>query len=150
VPPAGTRVRWALGLSILVAVPAAGQIPPTAPGDFALAADGRLYLGNATRIVARTPAAEPGAAPSDVAAPVAANGSLLVDERVLVGAVVARRNVKLRLLADVAGDLVAVGGKVERANQAHVRGSVLADAAVTAGVSSRVDGDLAAVRAPCA
>ncbi len=146
-PRVGTRVRLTMAVVLLAAVPAAAaDVPSSAPRDFALSADGDLYLGNATRVVTRTPAAEPDAAPTDVPAPIAANGSLLLDERTLVGDAIARRDAKLRLLAEVAGDLVVTDGKVQLAGQAHVRGAVLADAGVVAGISSRVDGDLAAAR----
>jgi hypothetical protein len=103
-------------------------IPPIEPAGFALAAGGNLYVGNGTRV--------PG--------PVGANGACLLDERVHVPLAIARRDLKLRLLATVDGDALSVGGAAQLANQAHVRGSLVAARGVVVGVSARVDGDVVA------
>jgi predicted acyltransferase (DUF342 family) len=125
----GARVGWA-ALALAVASGAAADVatPPTDPSAFVVSAGGNLYVGNATRV--------PG--------PVGANGSLLLDERVRVPLAVARRDVKMRLLAQVDGDLLSVGGAVQLANQVHVGGTLMADRDVVVGVSARVDGDVVA------
>jgi predicted acyltransferase (DUF342 family) len=102
--------------------------PPAAASGFVLAAGGNLYVGNGTRV--------PG--------PVGANGSCLLDERVHVPLAVARRDLKLRLLAAVDGDALSTTGTAQLGNQARIRGSLLAARGVVVGVSARVDGDVVA------
>jgi hypothetical protein len=106
--------------------------PPDDPSAFVLSAGGNLYVGNATAV--------PG--------PVGANGACLLDERVHAPLAVARRDVKLRLLATVDGDTLSVAGVAQLANQARVRGSLVAASGVTVGVSARVDGDVVATGGP--
>lgn len=116
-------------LVLAVASPAAAvTMPPGDPSAFVLSAGGNLYVGNSTRV--------PG--------PVGANGSMLLDERVRVPRAIARRDVKLRLLAQVDGDLVSVAGTAQLSNQVHVGGALMADRDVVVGVSARVDGDVTA------
>jgi len=125
------RAAQALVLcGLLAASPGRANIgvPSTDPESFVLSAGGNLYVGNATRI--------PG--------PVAANGSLLLDERVAVTAAVARRDLKLRLLASVEGDALSVDGAAQLSNQARVKGSLTAERGVIVGVTARVDGDVVA------
>jgi len=144
-----TRAAKSVPIAALVAmlaVPSLGaeSAPPTTPNAYAVAAGGSLYLGNTTRVVARTPPPTPDARPSDTPTSVATNGTLLLDERVEVADAYARRGAKLRLLADVHGDLVVPEGAVQLSNRARVRGDLLARRDVIAGVSSRVDGAVAA------
>src|SRR6185369_12859635 len=101
----GARFGWAVLVLAMVSDAAAGVVtPPTDPSAFVVSAGGNLYVGNGTRV--------PG--------PVGANGSLLLDERVRVPLAVARRDVKMRLLGQVDGDLLSVGGAVQLANQVDV------------------------------
>src|SRR6185369_13824281 len=125
----GARFGWAVLVLAMVSDAAAGVVtPPTDPSAFVVSAGGNLYVGNGTRV--------PG--------PVGANGSLSLDERVRVPLAVARRDVKMRLLGQVDGDLLSVGGAVQLANQVHVGGTLMADRDVVVGVSARVDGDVVA------
>lgn len=140
-----TRVRRAVVAGVPAVLVAAGRVLAVAPEDVALSAETSLVIGNSSRVVVRTPPADPDAAPVDVPAPIGTDGTLLLDERVQVGTARARRDAKLRLLADVAGDLVATEGKVQLAGQAHVAGDVVAAAGVVAGIASVVDGGVAAL-----
>jgi hypothetical protein len=117
-------------LCLGAAAPARAQItaPPPDATAFVLAAGGNLYVGNGTRV--------PG--------PVAANGTLLLDERVHATAAVARRDVKLRLLATLDGDLLTTTGTAQLANQARVRGGLVASRGVVIGIAARVDGGVVA------
>jgi hypothetical protein len=143
---AGKRVRRLAGVLLLAAAPVAGQSPPATPDAYALSSGGRLYVGNGTRVIAKVPAADPTAPARDVPAPIAAGGPLVLDERTLVGDVVARGDATMRLLAEVRGDLLVTEGDVRLSNQAHVTGALTAGGDVVVGLGANVGGALVARR----
>lgn len=106
--------------------PARAADPSTQPVAYALAGGRGVDVGNSTR----------------VAAPIASDGSLLLDERAFVGRSLVRTGVHTRLLAQIDGDLTVTDGPVDFGNQAHVRGSVAASGSIIVGQASRVDGDV--------
>jgi predicted acyltransferase (DUF342 family) len=121
--------RLAGGLTLgmwLAAAPAHGDVatPPGDPAAFVFSANGNLYVGNSTRV--------PG--------PVACNGTMLLDERVQVTSAVARRDLKLRLLALVTGDALSMDGGAQLMNQVRIVGDLAAERSVVVGVTARVDG----------
>jgi len=123
------RLAGGLTLALLLAAaPAHGDVatPPGDPASFVFSANGNLYVGNSTRV--------PG--------PVAANGSMLLDERVQVTSAVARRDIKFRLLTLITGDAISTDGGAQLSNQVRIVGNLAAERDVVVGVTARVDGDV--------
>lgn len=113
--------------------PAAQAAETIAPQDVAVAAGGSLLVGNAVRVlVGGTP----------VTAPIAARGSVLLDERAVVGDVHAGAGFKAKLLARVTGDVVVRRGGLQLSNQVQIGGDLLVGGPVVLGLEARVAGDV--------
>ncbi|MCW5891471.1 MAG: hypothetical protein KIT14_13100 [bacterium] len=111
--------------------PAAQAAESIAPKDVAVAAGGGLLVGNAVRVVVGGTA---------VNAPIAARGSVVLDERAVVGDVHAGMGFKAKLLARVSGDVVVRRGGLQISNQVQVSGALLVSGPVVLGLGARVAG----------
>ncbi len=126
-----------LGMTAVAMVAVAGIASAGVhPRELPLSAQRSLVIGNSTVVV--TQAKQP--------APVGSNGSVMIDERVVVGNVHARSAVRARLLANIMGNVVVTDGVAQLANQVHIRGNLTAEQAVIVGTSSQVDGDVTSTK----
>jgi predicted acyltransferase (DUF342 family) len=130
-----------LGLAAMtVVVAVAGTVSAGVhPRELPLSAQRALVIGNSTRVVTKVPGAT-------LPAPVGSNGSVMIDERVVVGTVHARQAVRARLLSEIVGDIVVTDGAAQLANQVHVHGDLVAEQAIIVGTGSQVDGDVSSPR----
>lgn len=104
-----------------------------APADVAAAAGGSMLVGNSVRLVVGG---------TNVTAPIAARGAVLLDERVVVGDVHAGAGFKAKLLSRVTGDVVVRRGALQLSNQVQVGGDLLVGGPVILGLEARVAGDV--------
>jgi predicted acyltransferase (DUF342 family) len=129
----GTAVAGMALAHALCAAATAQAAETIAPEDVAVAAGGSLLLGNAVKVLVGGTA---------VTAPVAARGSVTLDERVLVGDVHAGAGFKAKLLSRVTGDVVVRRGGLQLSNQVQVGGDVLGSGPVVLGLEAKVAGDV--------
>lgn len=115
------------------AVPTAHAAETIAPQDVAVAAGGNLLVGNSVKVVVGG---------TQVTAPIAARGSVLLDERVVVGDVHAGAGFKAKLLSRVTGDVVVRRGGLQLSNQVQVGGDLLVSGPVILGLEAKVAGDV--------
>lgn len=125
-----------LGMAVVVMTVAGAASAGVHPRELPLSAQRVLVIGNST--VVATSTGQP--------APVGSNGTVMIDERAVVGNVYARSAVRARLLSDIRGDVMVTDGVAQLANQVHIRGNLTAEQAVIVGTGSQVDGDVTSTR----
>lgn len=130
-----TKTRWMTAAGLALGLSSMAHAVEVDSWSLPLSARTTLGIGNSNRVVH----------PDGTAAPIAAGGMVLLDERCYVGTIHAGNHVRSKLLAEVDGDVVVTRGTLQFGNQTYVHGNVTAAGAAVVGVSSIVDGDVTSI-----